>query len=1364
MKREKFLWVKIMLSLSLCFVVNIELAAIGPEEAVFRRFSQSNGLSQNSVFSIAQDNQGFLWFATRDGLNRYDGYNFTLYHHKHGEENTLVGNDVRALYFDAGRKAMWIGTLEGLSRLDLVTNRFTNYKYGVSGLSSNYILTIYEDRSGRLLVGTRAGLDLYDPETDSFRQVAPAPGVKAPAVHSITEDKQGRIWLGTATGLAALKESMAGVPHIVKGGTVALTYPEAPAEEEIQVVFFDRSEKFWAGTEKSGLFCWPDSGASPVVYRHNRNKKTSLSNDNVRTIAQDAKGNIWIGTFLGLNRLVAGETAFQRFLHDDRNQASLSHNSIRKIFIDKQGGLWAGTYHGGVSYYHPNLANFRQYRQDGSPASLSNNIVSDIVGTGGNKFWIGTEGGGLNYFDYEANTFKAFLHQENNRNSLSGNNVKSLLWDGEGLWVGTFDAGLNYFKPDVNEWQQYQYKEGKENGLSSNNVYDLLLEENRLWIMTFGAGLDMLNLETGEFENFSTIRLDSTSLSSNQGRVLLRDSKGRFWAGTENGLNLRVDGGGSTPHFQRLLQGRRVYSLTEAADGKIWAGTLNDGLFVLDPDDFSWLQFTEVNGLPGHSIFGILQDNQGMLWLSTNNGIVSFDPESMHATAFSIAAGLQNLEYNFNGYYKAGSGDLFFGGLQGLTVFSPENFRPDSTPPTIVFTDLKRANRKVPISEDGLLQQALNYTDELVFDYNSANFSIGFALIDYLDPANSQYAYRLEGLEPDWTFSRGESEATYTIQRSGDYVFRLKGANGKGVWNNTERTISIKVLPPPWRSGWAYLAYSILVIGLVYGLFRFVRLRHRLDLERIAKEQQKAAHESRLRFFTNITHEFRTPLTLILGPLQDLLQKHRESSDYERMVGIERNTKRLLNLVNQILIFRKMEADHAPLNTAREDVIAMLKDIFLSFKETARIKNIDFLWEVETDSLYFEFDRDKLDKVFFNLLSNAFTFTPKGGRVALCASLVNARFEVSVRNTGRGISPENIPHVFERFYEDHSTAGNNTGAGSGIGLALSRQLVELHDGKITVESEPGVETRFIVRLPLGPTAHIAFANVPDTEIQSPALAVPDSEDGKVVVSKSPAGKQRGRESSEPLLLIVEDNPEVSAYLENIFKPYYRLVCAPNGQEGLRQTRSLQPDLVISDVMMPEMDGETMCRHIKEDISTSHVPVILLTARSIEPFKIGGLRAGADDYITKPFNPEELRLRVENTLTTRRRFREGFGKVMSLDPSPVQVTTLDEAFLQQALEIAEENIGNSDFKVEEFARQLAVSRALLFTKLKALTGKTPNKFLRGLRLKRAAQLLVDSDFQVSRIAAQVGFKDVRYFSKCFQQYFEATPTEFRMRGK
>ncbi|MEM7659188.1 MAG: ATP-binding protein, partial [Bacteroidota bacterium] len=843
------------------------------------------------------------------------------------------------------------------------------------------------------------------------------------------------------------------------------------------------------------------------------------------------------------------------------------------------------------------------------------------------------------------------------------------------------------------------------------------------------------------------------SLSSNLIRQVHLDRQGVLWILTEDGLNrLTSDFYSEHLSFDRFLPGVNLYWIHEAKDGSFWLGTYGEGLIHWHPESGILHTLRVVDGLPGDIVFGVLADQDGNLWLSTNHGLALYHIERGELTTYDLADGLVNHEYDYNSAYQNSNGEMFFGGGSGFTSFFPHQLTTNDFVPSIAFTDFILNHQSVhPNADEGPLFQNINHTESITLAHNQANFSIEFSALNFLSPQHNQYTYRLDGLEEQWHGQKGKGRATYTIQKSGTYTFRVRAANNDGLWNPDERSITIVVLPPPWKSWWALLIYGIGVSATLLLLVRFNNIRHRLTMEQLEKEQQAKLHQTKLAFFTNIAHEFRTPLSLILSPLEELLhQQQTDSWVANRLRIMERNARQLYNLINQLLVFRQTESDHLQLKAKEGDLVSFTRDTLFAFEARAEQRQLSLHFFPQYPDLQVAFDPDKLEKVLVNLLSNAVKFTPDGGRIELHLSQDGEEVVIQVIDNGIGIPEEKQARIFDRFYEGELTSHNPT-PGSGIGLAISKKLVELHEGTLSVQSGKGVGSTFVIRLPVSRESDRCAEGHPETP--------PDSQTAHRFFHPAPAPLSPTELMEEPLpspthhqptILIVEDHVELRHYLQDLLGKEYRILEAESGEKGWDMAKEQLPDLVLSDVMMDQMDGIQLCQQIKGDLQTSHIPVLLLTAKAAQHHKNLGLSSGADDYVTKPFHPSELSLRVRNLILSRQQLRERFVRVLSLEPKEITVTSADEDFLNQMMLLTEEHIDDPNFRIESFAEGLGVSRSLLFSKLKALTGQTPNHFLQHLRLKRGMQLLQSGELNVSEVAYQVGFRDPKYFSKCFSK--------------
>ena len=1328
---------RFVILLTLCLLA---ASSTGQDRFPFRQLLKKDGLSQNSVIAIAQDGKGFLWFGTRDGLNRYDGSEFRVYRKQQDQPNSLVFNDIHTLFQDPVTDGLWVGTTRGLCRYRQATDDFVAYGAADGTFAGRFIHFMYRDQARQLWVGTDRGLYRYLDDSDRFRLVS---GLPDQAFRVVSQDENGNYLVGTPRGLFRLTLSAD-----ASAGSLTPVPLESSREGEevyVQDLLPEPGGYLWVASRFSGLYRLDLRTLGASRYFAEGSGRSHLSDNNVRSIEWGEDGSLWAGTFVGLNRLTPGEDTFEQFYEARYSPNTLRNQSIHSLFRDRRGTLWLGSYFGGVSYYDSRLEGVRHYAGRGS--GLSSEVVSAFAETGAGDLWVGTEGGGLNFFDRSADTF---LHYDT-RSGLESNNIKSLLLDGDRLWIGTYQGQLVYLDTQrgevVSDWEIVPDSARQ----SLSNVYDLLLRNDTLWIANYGKGLVLLDLRDGRLRALNRETGTDSTLLSNQCRSLYEDRRGNIWMATEEGVSRITVGAGGDLRFTHYLDDQVVYALCEDLAGRMWAGTYGQGLYVIDPDTGTSERYTETDGnLAESTIYGIVRDAEGLLWISSNLGVAGQDPATGRFRSSDTPYNLKEQEYRINAAYRSQAGELIFGGTEGMTLFDPAGIYLDSELPPLVFTKLQVANQEVPVlPEGGLLQRNIDETEEVTLPYDNANFSLSFAPLDFLSPDTYHYAYKLEGLDEDWINSRGGTSVSYTLQNAGSYRFRVRMFAGAQEAVFAERELGIRVLPPPWRSWYAWLTYAVLAALLLTAALRYVYLQHQLREEQRTKNQQEALHQAKLRFFTNITHELRTPLTLMLGPLESVRRNGEVRGDTaRRLLTVEKNSRRLLQLVNELLSFRKLDGKSDPLRLDGHDMVEFCEEIVSAFQAYAQTTGKQLRFVSAQPRCLVNFDRDKLEKVVYNLLANAFKFTAAGGHIDLRLRREGTKVHLEVTDDGEGIPEELHEQIFARFFERKSLTNRE---GTGIGLAVAREYVEMHGGEISVSSRPGHGSTFRLWIPLRP----ALASASPAPVAPPADPLPDviAQLRERLAGPKPAG------GTPPLILVVEDNEEVRDYIESVLVDDYRLVTAHDGKDGLEKAGSCNPDLILSDVMMPVMDGIALCSALKGDIQTSHIPVILLTAKSSDLQKLEGLEIGANDYITKPFSPRELQLRVANLLQALRDARERTGRTLRLEPAEVEVAPADAEFLERAIDAVNGQMDNTDYRVDHFARDLAVSRALLFTKMKAITGHTPNNFIKLLRMKRAAQLLATGELQVAEVPARVGYRDVKYFSSSFAKAHGCNPSVY-----
>ncbi|WP_044117715.1 hybrid sensor histidine kinase/response regulator transcription factor [Alkaliflexus imshenetskii] len=1354
----------------------------------FRRIDAEWGLSNNQINTIFSDSKGVIWFATVSGLNRYDGYAFKVFKNVPGDPTSLPENSIHRMYEDH-LGYFWLFTTNRHFIFDPRTEKFgTDHELFHKNvpLPTDNISSIRVGRDSTLWISNSfSGVYHYHPAKDYIshlqHQQNDSGSISSDRVTDVVFCNAGFAYLVHHSGVIDVVDpvSLAVIDRIFFNADV-LTKDSNRGFR----LFIDSDGDFWIYAAVYGdgvIYLNRLTGATRVVSANSR--PYALSNNLISGIVEDRDGRIWVATdHGGINVINKRTQSIEQILCKPGDVTSLSSNVITSIHKSSDGIIWIGTFKNGINYYHERLYQFQLFRSLPYQQSqfFSNDVncfAEDRLG----NLWIGTNGNGLVYFDRAKNSFRTYRHIPGDTNSLSSDIIVSLCIDHKDrLWIGTYQGGLNSF--DGRRFTHYRHSADNPSGISDDRVWQILEDSrNRLWIGTLGGGLSMFDERTNSFVHHR--EGDFNSISSDFVLALNEDSQGNIWIGTSAGLTV-LDA--TTNRFRHYIHDENnpsgishssVLSILEDAKGRLWIGTRN-GLNLFDRERNVFKVIRETDGLPDHNIITMLDDGKGDIWIATLNGLsnlVTTNDGSIAFRNYDLLDGLQGLEFNEHSALKTSAGELIFGGGNGFNLFIPNNITGHERDFPVILTDFKLMNRSVGIGEkvNGhvVLNQAIGLSSEVSLRHNQNVFAIGFSALNYFHPERTRFRYKLEGFNNDWieTDSRNRL-ATYTNLNPGVYLFRVMASASDGSWNEHETTLTIRVIPPFYATSLAYLIYFVLFVLLILLLIFTIRRRERMHYLR---EQEKAEYyrmrdldAMKTRFFTNVSHEFRTPLTLILTPLDKLLKEVKDAAIREQLTLIGRNAKRLLNLVNQLLDFRKLEVDKISLNKSYGDIVRFISDGFNSFIDLFESKSIACSISSNMERYMVHFDQDKMEKILFNLLSNAVKFTPENGRIHLhllrcephssefldCFNGLEY-LEIQVRDSGIGISPERQERIFDRFFQidDNATIINQ---GSGIGLSLTQEFVKMHGGTIHVESEPGNGSAFIVRLPLNDEV-VAREELPDSPKAEPDFISQDvAESNEHLVDSN----------KKPTLLIVEDNEDLRFYLKENLKQNFTILEAPNGFEGWEKTLSAMPGLVVSDIMMPVEDGIALCRRIKGDARTSHIPVILLTARTANEQKLEGLEAGAEDYITKPFNYEILELKIKRLIEMRQSFQHAFSRKFEIKPGEIGITSLDEKFLNKALKIVEKNIGNSEFSVERMGRELGVSRGHLYNKILALTGKTPVEFIRLMRLKRAAQYLAKSQQTVSEIAFMVGFNDPKYFSKYFKDEFGVVPSEYARNPK
>ena len=1335
----------------LLFVLLLSSWMVVAQSYQFKHLEVSDGLSNNSVNTICKDRDGFMWFGTTTGLNRYDGYTFKIYQHAENDPGSLPDNYITDIVeMPDGR--FWVNTGRGYVLFDKEQDCFITDVTGfMKNLESGGVPEqVFVDREGNTCLSV-AGEGCYRYKEGGKRLFFSYVEHSLPE-HGVTQIAE------CSDGLLLIYNT--GLLVCLDRATLAIKWQSdeikkyIPAGKTIEFsLFVDRDNCIWAYS-LMGIWAY-DCGTKSW-----RTDLTAIWSSRpdviIHAVAQDIEGRIWVGKdYDGIDVLEKETGKVTSLVAHDDNGRSLPHNTIYDLYADRDGIMWVGTYKKGVSYYSESIFKFNMYEWGD---------ITCIEQADENRLWLGTNDHGILLWNRSTGKAEPFWRDAEGQ---LPNPVVSMLKSKDGkLWVGTFNGGLYC----MNGSQIRSYKEGVGNALASNNVWALVEDDKgRIWIASLGGGLQCLEPVSGTFETYTSS--NSALLENNVTSLCWVDNNTLFFGTANQGVGMMDM---RTREIKKIqgqsgnvkLSNDAVNHVYKDSRGLVWIAT-REGLNVYDTRRHVFLDLSPVAEAKGNFIAAITEDQERNMWVSTSRKVIRVTVASdgkgsylFDSRAYNSEDGLQNCDFNQRSIKTLHNGIIAIGGLYGVNVFAPDHIRYNKMLPNVMFTGLSLFDEAVKVGQSYggrvLIEKELNDVENVEFDYKQNIFSVSFASDNYNLPEKTQYMYKLEGFNNDWlTLPLGVHNVTFTNLAPGKYVLRVKAINSDGYVGIKEATLGIVVNPPFWMSWWAYLLYAVgLVIVLFLARYRMLkREREKFHLQQIENEVAKneEINNMKFRFFTNVSHELRTPLTLIISPLEGMLKETTDELQSTRLQLMYRNAQRLLHLVNQLLDFRKGEMSTHQLSLSEGDIISYVHSVCNSFLLMADKKHIQFSFFSGIDTFSMAFDADKVGKIVMNLLSNAFKFTPEGGRVTVMIEHVAGTpdiLEIKIADTGIGISDVDKEHIFERFYQAGHKGVEET-TGNGIGLSLVRDFVTLHEGEVKVFDNIGMGSVFVIQFTV---KHV------ETQVQLPeetGMPAGDEEDKEM--------KEEAREETErknfPLLLIVDDNEDFRIFMRYSLELQYRVKLAVNGKEAWEMMQEELPDLVISDVMMPQMDGNELCRLIKQDKRTAHIPVILLTARQNTEAKLEGLQTGADDYVTKPFNMTILVLRIRKLIELSRYHRVTQGMI---DPAPseIVITSLDEKLIEKAIKYVEDNMSRTELSVEELSRELGMSRVHLYKKLLQITGKTPIEFIRVIRLKRAAQLLRESQLHVSEVAFEVGFNNPKYFSRYFKDEFGVLPSVYQ----
>lgn len=1318
-----------------CFFITIFCQAQSVEEHYyFKNLSIRNGLSQNTVNAILQDRKGFMWLGTKDGLNRYDGLSFRKFKHDAANPRS-IGN--------------------------------------------SFITSLYEDFNGNIWVGTDAGVYIYYPEKEAFEEFDCQSLEKTRierSVSMIAGDKQGRVWIAVeAQGMFCYDTRQ----------KLLRNYPLSEISSNIKCFTFDSGGTLWLGFYGDGLYYSKDNLATVHPYGSPEDGKREFEGGVITKIVQGNYNCLYIGSVKeGVSELNLTSGQVRNLLAIDESGESIF---CRDLLPYSDNELWIGT-ESGIYIYNLRTAQFIHLRASLYDSySLSDNAIYALYKDREEGLWIGSYFGGVDYYPRQY-TYFAKYYPKNIANSLHGKRVREFCRADDGtLWIGTEDGGLNHFNPKTKEFHFFEPSAG------FTNIHGLCMDGSHLWVGTFSKGLRVIDTRTGVVLRTYMEGHTPHSLNDNSIFSICRTSAGEIYLGTLFGL-LRYNR--TQDNFDRIpeLNGKFVYDIKEDSYGNLWLATYANGAYCYDvsvrrwknyvfdaedekslpydkvlsvfedsyrqiwlttqgggfclfhPDTETFTRYGLKDGLPNDVVYQIVEDDDRFLWLTTNNGLVRFDPKTMEMKVFSTANGLPTNQFNYRSGFKDEAGNIYLGSINGFVAFDPRTFAENRQVPAVAITDFLLFNKEVPVGEtDSPLKSSITFSDKVVLTADQNSFSFRIAALSYQAPRMNKLMYKLEGFDEGW-LTIGESPlVTYSNLGYGDYVFKVKASNSDGVWNEQETSLHLSILPPFYLSGWAYCFYVLFFMGcLVCVIFYFKRRNYRKQhrqMEMLEQEKEREVYHAKIDFFTNVAHEIRTPLTLIKGPLENIiLKKEVDSETKEDLYIMKQNTERLLNLTNQLLDFRKTETRGFRLNFTECDVVAVLRETYLRFTSLAKQKGLDFILELPQECFMADVNQEALTKIISNLLNNGVKYASTYLRISLETD--EKVFHIRTFNDGEMIPDTMKEEIFKPFVrldkEDEVTTG------TGIGLALSRSLAELHQGSLMMEKGEEVNC-FCLTLPVNQDSTITLS----------------AENVSQVEENSCGWEQEETDTKEkkPMILVVEDNPDMLAFIRKQLTTEYSVLTAMNGIEALAVLDNHYVNLVVSDVMMPQMDGFELCKTIKSDLSYSHIPVVLLTAKTNIQSKIEGLELGADAYIEKPFSVEYLLANISSLIHNREKLRQTFAKSPFVAANTMALTKADEEFIWKLNDIIQANLHNPEFSMEDMADALKMSRSSFYRKIKGVLDLSPNEYLRLERLKQAAQLLKEGKSRVNEICYTVGFNSPSYFSKCFLKQFGVLPKDF-----
>ena len=1341
MKIKPFLVSILMLIISPCFLIINIIMIISLQQELFSQadsliiehITAEQGLSNPYILHFSEDRENYLWISTQGGIERYDGYNFVFYSHNPENANSIINAWTSDIYADKDG-ILWVGTYHGIEKFDRLTNTFTNYLPDSSKEGNkydNFVYNIVEDKHGIFWVSTGKGVARFNKISGKFTWVQYQTADNQNIFGPLYIDKDSSLWYGSSLGLDKFNYRTGKFIHCWSDPKNQIKNWTSTSKYEISSICGGNNEVLWLGTT-DGIIEFNKKSGTYSNYLINPNVHEAFSYNYIYSLCLGPSGILWVGSNKGL---FSFDTKLKKFKH------CYSDKGITTLYIDHSGALWASAWGAGMYKIILKKLPYRRY--------LPNDVYNIVKGNNG-ILWI--EKSNQKWIKF--NTRTELVTPVN-----FGDSRLILIDHSENMYFFSYSSG--YFKKDK-QGNITRFKGSKE-------PLEICLEApGGIWYASMNRGLYFINFKTHYIMEVIKTEFPISSI--------YEDLSGLVWAGDMGKLYCYDQKKKTTTEFMSdpkeptSISGRVVWAIYKDTEGRLWFAT-DIGLDRFIPSERTFIHFTEKDGLSGNVVYSILEDDHGNLWLGTNKGISKFNPGINQFKNYDLLQGLSSNYQNLNNLaFKLNNGEMFFGRTYGLIRFHPDSIKENSYIPPIVITSFRLFDKPVPFGK------------EIKLSYDKNFLSFEFAALSYYNSQRNQYAYKMEGVDKDWIYSSTRRYASYPNLSPGSYIFRVKGSNNDDVWNEAGTSISIIITPPWWKTSWAYISYGFIFILSLYGLRNYelnrVKLKNKIKLDEAILKEREETDVMKSRFFANISHELRTPLTLISGPIEKIISKSTDTNVLKDAGIVKRNSKRLLQLVNQLLDLSRLEAGKLKLEASKGNIVSFVKGIALSFESLSEEKDITLKIISEKEYMELYFDKEKMIKILSNILSNAFKFTAQNGKITVAinkkssSSSVSSSsrasmqgfVEIKIRDTGIGIPEEEIPKLFDRFYQVDSSFTKEY-EGTGIGLALTKELVELHQGNIRVESEMSKWTEFTIGLPLGKD-HLKEEEIL-TEEKADKFESKIEEEKYSLHNNSNGDSRNGldvnsQKEDKTIVLIVEDNYDMREYIKESLEGDYLVEEAVNGEQGVRKAENIIPDLIISDMMMPKMDGNELTRVLRNNEKTSHIPIIILTAKSGHEYKLEGLETGADEYLTKPFDIKELRIRITNLIKIRKGLQEKFGKgelIAKHEENEARVQKLrniDEKFMNKVLKVVEEHISDENFSVEELGDIIGMSRSQVHRKISALTGKSPIIYIRTVRLLKAKKMIEVGEGNISEISYSVGFSSPVYFSKCFKEEFGYPP--------